>query len=137
MNGDLEKLEEERKELYQRTSKIGDMRRGTISANYRRCGKHPCCCEKPDHPGHGPQYLYTKKVRGKTVSILLKSAPEIKKYTGEIENRKRFQHLCAKIIDVNERICDLKPLSEVMSDDEHGKVKKKLRRRYKKKRVKK
>lgn len=137
MNEDLERLEEERKELYPRISKTGDMRRGTISANYRKCGKHPCCCEKPDHPGHGPQYLYTKKVNGKTVSILLKSVPEIEKYTKEIENRKRFQHICAKIIDVNERICDLRPLPEDMSDDEQGQVKKKLRRRYKKRQVKK
>lgn len=134
MNEDLKKLEEERKNLYQRLSKIGDMRRGAISANYRRCGKHPCCCERPEHPGHGPQYLYTKKVKGKTVSKLLKLGPEFEKYKREIENRKKFQHLCGQIMDVNEKICNLRPLPKDMVGDEQGEVKKKLHRRYSRRR---
>jgi len=39
MGETLESLEKKRKELYQKLEGVGDFRRGTISVNYRKCGK--------------------------------------------------------------------------------------------------
>jgi hypothetical protein len=58
MEETLESLEKKRKELYEELEALGDFRRGTISVNYRKCGKKKCVCTKPGHPGHGPQYLW-------------------------------------------------------------------------------
>ena len=44
-------LEERRAQLYLQLSATGDFRRGSITENYRRCGKANCACAQPDHPG--------------------------------------------------------------------------------------
>ena len=54
MEESLEMLEKRRAELYRKLAGIGDFRRGTISTNYRKCGKSNCACARPRHPGHGP-----------------------------------------------------------------------------------
>ena len=58
-------LEQQRDRLYAELAATGDFRRGSISENYRRCGKPNCACAQPDHPGHGPRYLWTRTVPGR------------------------------------------------------------------------
>ena len=60
----LDDLERKRAHLYDELAATGDFRRGSISENYRRCGKPNCVCAQPDHPGHGPRYLWTRTVAG-------------------------------------------------------------------------
>jgi len=55
MDETIETLEAQRKALYQKFQEMSDFRRGTISVNYRKCGKKNCACAKAGHPGHGPQ----------------------------------------------------------------------------------
>ena len=61
----LDDLERRRARLYDQLAATGDFRRGTISENYRRCGKPNCACAEPGHPGHGPRYLWTRTVAGR------------------------------------------------------------------------
>jgi len=56
----LPELEAERDRLYAQLSMVGDFRRGSVTENYRRCGKPNCACAQPDHPGHGPRFLWTR-----------------------------------------------------------------------------
>ncbi|MGH3246006.1 MAG: DUF6788 family protein, partial [Trebonia sp.] len=56
----LPELEAERDRLYAQLSTVGDFRRGSVSANYRKCGKPNCACAQPGHPGHGPRFLWTR-----------------------------------------------------------------------------
>src|SRR5215472_12340040 len=56
----LPDLEAERDRLYAQLSTVGDFRRGSVSENYRKCGKPNCACAAPDHPGHGPRFLWTR-----------------------------------------------------------------------------
>ena len=60
----LDELEAERDRLYAQLSAVGDFRRGSVSENYRRCGKPNCACAQPDHPGHGPRFLWTRSEGG-------------------------------------------------------------------------
>ena len=105
---EAERLEAERRRLYQVLSQNGDFRRGSISVNYRRCGKTTCACAKPDHPGHGPQYLLTTKVNGKTLAKNLHFGPELEKVEQELVNHQNFRELVKNIVTINEQICDLK-----------------------------
>lgn len=109
MSSDLEGLETEREKLFHALSDIGDFRRGSIVTSYRRCGKPNCACMNPEHPGHGPQYLLTTKVSGKTQTKVIRPGPELLKTEQEIDNHSHFQELTHQLIEINEIICNIRP----------------------------
>ena len=108
MDSVLDRLYEQRNLLYQQLAQTGDFRRGSINTLYRRCGKTNCACAQPDHPGHGPQYLLTTKFNGKTVSKNLKTGSQLERVEFEVSNHQKFREVIREIIELNERICDLK-----------------------------
>ncbi len=108
MDSMLNRLYEQRDLLYQQLAKTGDFRRGSINTLYRRCGKSNCACAQPDHPGHGPQYLLTTKVNGKTVSKNLRVGPQLEQIKLEVSNHRKFREVIRDITELNERICELK-----------------------------
>ena len=131
-NDELKKLEAKRNTLYKKIMSLGDFRRGTISVNYRKCGKKNCKCAKPDHPGHGPQYLWNTTIKGKSYAKNLKIGPELQKYKDETDNYRTFMEFYREIILVNEEICNLRPPLD-MDDKEAENLKKKLRLYYRQK----
>lgn len=88
----------------------GDMRRGSITECYRRCGKPSCACVAPDHPGHGPYYAFTTKVDGKTKTLQLRPGPLLTKVEREVATYRDFRSTCGKLLEVNEAICDARPV---------------------------
>jgi hypothetical protein len=100
--------------------------------NYRKCGKKNCVCTKKDHQGHGPQYLWTATIKGKSYAKNLTIGTELHKYTQETGNYKKFNQLCSEIIQVNEDICLLRPPLD-MEDKELEQLKKKLLLNFSKK----
>ena len=136
MNESLKRLESKRKTLHKKLEAIGDFRRGTISVNYRKCGKKNCICTKPGHPGHGPQYLWNTTVKGKSYAKNLKMGPELQKYMEEIANYKSFLKLYDELVRLNEKICDLRPIPQIEDRNEAEELKKKLqmllRKKYRK-----
>jgi Family of unknown function (DUF6788) len=83
MEPTLESLLEHKKQLYQQLASLGEFRRGSISVNYRKCGKSNCGCAQPGHPGHGPQYLWNATIGGKSQARNLCLGPELEK-VGEL-----------------------------------------------------
>ncbi len=132
MTDELEKLENKRYALYKKIMSLGDFRRGSISVNYRRCGKQNCKCAKPGHPGHGPQYLWNATIKGKSFAKNIKIGPELQKYKEETDNYRRFMELYREIILVNEQLCNLRPPLK-MDDKEAEALKKKLQRYFRQK----
>jgi len=130
MEGILEELYDKRKRLHKKLSAIGDFRRGIISVNYRKCGKQNCSCAKEGHPGHGPQYLWNTTIKGKSYAKSIPLGAELWKYTQETDNYRKFTELCSEIIDVNEKICNLREVPTV-DDNEAASLKKKLLKRFK------
>ena len=126
----LVECEEKRTALMDSLKELADFRRGTITANYRKCGKANCACAQPGHPGHGPQYLWSATIKGKSYAKNLKLGPEMQKYEEETARHRRFVELCDEIVRINERICDLRPVPEVKDDQELAELKKKLQRRF-------
>jgi len=124
----LKVLEEKRKSLHRKIEELGDFRRGTISVNYRKCGKNNCVCAKPGHPGHGPQYLWSTTIKGKSYAKNLRFGPELQKYVEETANYRRFSGLCSELVELSERVCDVRPVPLVEGEDEQRELKKKLER---------
>jgi hypothetical protein len=122
----LESLEAKRKSVHQKLEEIGDFRRGIISVNYRKCGKKNCACAKPGHWGHGPQYLWNTTIKGKSYAKSLRLGPELQKYMEETVKYLEFLRLCGELVELNEKICNLRPAPEIEDKDEREALKKKL-----------
>ena len=56
----LTELEKQRTRLYAQLAATADFRRGSVTENYRKCGKPNSACAEPGHPGHGPRFLWTR-----------------------------------------------------------------------------
>src|SRR5215472_7118277 len=107
----LSELEAERDLLYARLSRVGDFRRGSVSENWRRCGKANCACAQPGHRGHGPRMLWTRSGGGgKTVGRQL-AADEVEKVRAELARHAEFTEISRQIAEVNERICEARPVA--------------------------
>ena len=126
MDETIESLEAQRKALYQNLEQLGDFRRGTISVNYRKCGKKNCACAKAGHPGHGPQYLWNTTIKGKSYARSIGFGPELEKVKKETENYRSFLKLCHEMLELNEKICDLRPAPKIEDLRELAELKKKL-----------
>ena len=133
MKASLEGLEERRKNLWRQLESLGDFRRGTVSVNYRKCGKPNCACARAGHPGHGPQYLWNATLGGKSQAKNLALGPELEKVGQEVENYRRFQRWLEEWVEVNEAICQLRPLRQLEGEQEGEELKKKLQQRYSRK----
>lgn len=131
MPQNLAQLEQERDSLLMAMSELGDFRPGSITGMVRRCGKPTCHCAQPDDPGHGPNLRLTHKVQGKTISESLPSSSAVRKAEREIAEFRRFQQLSHSFVQVNERICRLRPVEETLTTEE-----KKRPRRFSKKSLK-
>jgi hypothetical protein len=129
----LVECEQKRTALMDSLKELADFRRGTITANYRKCGKANCACAQPGHPGHGPQYLWSATIKGKSYAKNIKLGPEMQKYEEETARHRRFVELCDEIVRINERICDLRPVPEVKDNKGLAELKKKLQKRFLKK----
>jgi Family of unknown function (DUF6788) len=107
----LPELEAERDRLYAQLGMVGDFRRGSVSENWRRCGKPNCACAAPDHPGHGPRFLWTRSAgRRKTIGRQL-AAAEVEKVRAEAARHGEFAAISERIAEVNEKICEARPVA--------------------------
>jgi hypothetical protein len=110
MHQSMEELEAKRQSLLKEIGRTGDMRRGSISETYRACGKDNCCCKEPNHQGHGPYYAYTTKVAGKTKTLQLRPGPLLSKIEREVAAYRKFRGLSEDLLEVNEAICNARPV---------------------------
>ena len=105
----LPELEAERDRLYAQLNMVGDFRRGSVSENYRKCGKPNCVCAQPDHPGHGPRFLWTRAARGRGTVGRQLAAGEVERARREVARHAEFAAICEQIAEVNEEICEARP----------------------------
>ena len=122
----LPQLEKQRVQMVQDIAGLGDFRRGSITSITARCGKAHCACHQPGHLGHGPNFRLTRKVQGKTVSETFTSPAALRKAEREVAEFHKFQALSATLVEVNEKICQLRP---VEGEEELSASEKKRRKR--------
>jgi hypothetical protein len=126
MKETLDGLRDKKRLLHERLEKIGNFRRGTISVNYRKCGKKNCACAQVGHPGHGPQYLWNTTIKGKSLAKHLQVGPELQKYKEETENYRVFLNICEELLETSEKICSSEPAAVMEDSRELAVLKKKL-----------
>jgi hypothetical protein len=105
-------LEQQRGQILGEIAALGDFRSGSISAIRGRCGKANCQCHRPQHPGHGPHWRLTRKVNGKTVSETFPTSAARKKAQREVAAFHRFRQLSQRLLELNEKICQLRPVEQ-------------------------
>jgi len=114
----LSDLEQRRSVLLSQLSQLGDLRPGSVTGMVRRCGKPTCHCAQPDDPGHGPTLRLTYKLQGKTISEALPTPAAVRKAEHEIAEFRKFQELSRSFLEVNQKICRLRPLEETLTPQE-------------------
>jgi hypothetical protein len=112
MPDSLVDLESRRADVQSQIAQLGDMRSGSITGTGGRCGNPNCHCHRAGDPGHGPYYRLTRKVNGKTVTETFPSPASLAKAQREVAECQRFRELGALLLDVNEQICELRPVEE-------------------------
>ncbi len=110
MPDDLATLEAERSQILEQFLRLGDLRPGSITAVVRRCGKPSCHCAKPHAPGHDPQFRLTRRVAGKTVTETFPNPAAFRKAQQEVTEFHRFQELSDDLVNINQKICRLRPV---------------------------
>ena len=112
MPDSLVDLESRRAAVQSQIAQLGDMRSGSITETSGRCENPNCHCHRADDPGHGPYYRLTRKVNGKTVTETLSSPASLAKAQREVAECQRFRELGDQLLDVNEQICQLRPVEQ-------------------------
>jgi hypothetical protein len=105
-------IEADRSKLLEEFVRLGDLRPGSITAVVRRCGKPSCHCAKPDDPGHDPQFRLTRRVEGKTVTETFPNPAALRKAQDEVNEFHKLQQLRDDLVDINEKICRLRPVEQ-------------------------
>ena len=103
---------DDRSTLLQQISELGDFQPGSITSAFRRCGSPSCHCAKPNDPGHGPHFQLTQKIDGKTVTQHLPSPAAVRKAESEIAEFRKFQTLSGELVNVNRKVCHLRPVEQ-------------------------
>jgi len=122
----MEQLLLQSQTLKTRIAEVGDMRPGSLVERYRKCGKPNCRCAKRGAQGHGPDWILTREVNGKTVTKAIPAGSAVQQTRAQIEEYKRFRELTRELVQVNERLCDARLHS---SEAAPGGVKKNRARR--------
>ncbi|MGO9254889.1 MAG: DUF6788 family protein [Bryobacteraceae bacterium] len=112
------------------TSELGDFQPGSITGATRPCGSPSCHCAKPNDPGHGPHFQLTQKIEGKTVTQNLPSPAAVRKAEREVAEFRKFQTLTGELVDVNRKICRLRPVEQTEQTAQEKKRPKRSNKRF-------
>lgn len=82
---------------------IGFIRRGSVVRRFMPCGTPGCSCQATPPVLHGPYYQWTRKVRGKTVTVRL-TREEADLLSQWISNARQLDKIVAQMASVSMRI---------------------------------
>lgn len=100
-----EQLQKEYSELSKKLSKIGYICKGSVMVLYVKCGKPYCRCKTDENAKHGPYNIWTRKVKGKTVTRHLseKQANLCREY---IQNSKKLESIIKEMRNLSVSILE-------------------------------
>ncbi len=92
--------------LRRRLAAVGYLWRGTVLLLYHQCRRVGCRCARGGRFRHGPYYVWTRKVKGKTVTRMLPD-PEGRLYMEWIRNRKDLEATIRKMQRISQHVAKL------------------------------
>jgi hypothetical protein len=92
------RLDEQAQEL----TRVGFRLKGSLLQRSKRCGSPRCGCKADPPQLHGPYWQWTSKVKGKTVTRLLKEE-EVSRYREWMENARRFEEISQNLQDLSDQ----------------------------------
>ena len=123
----LKALHEKREQLKAGLAQINDLRPGSLTARFRKCGKPNCHGAQKDSLGHGPSYSLTHASAGKTITQVIPQGPAVDRTRAQIAEYRRFRKLVQELIAVSEQLCPAQ-LQQPEAMVAEGSKKKPLRR---------
>jgi hypothetical protein len=81
------------------------IRRGSLVRRFMPCGKPGCRCQARRPELHGPYFQWTRKLRGKTVTVRV-SKDEAKRLEAWIENGRQLDKIVGKMEQVSYRLTE-------------------------------
>lgn len=91
--------------LKQSLADLGPIRRGTVLHRLAKCGKPGCRCHADPPQLHGPYYNWTRKVKGKTVTVRV-TEEQAQLLNQWIANARRMDEILVEMTRVSERITE-------------------------------
>ena len=84
-------------------------RSGTVSGKkcqlgFRKCGKPGCHCAAEGAPGHGPGWVISRHVDGKTANRGI-PADAVEETQALVDEHRRFRRLVKDLTEANEALC--------------------------------
>jgi hypothetical protein len=91
--------------LKESLANLGPVRRGTVLRRFMSCGRPACRCQADPPKLHGPYYEWTRKVKGKTVSVRLTPSQALlmKQW---IANARQLDRIVAALERVSHRLTE-------------------------------
>ena len=91
--------------LKREVATVPPIRRGSVVRRFMPCGKAGCRCQASPPELHGPYYQWTRKVRGKTVTVRVTPA-QAKLLEEWIHNGRRLDRILSQMDTVSKRLTD-------------------------------
>ena len=88
----LGQLEQRHRDLLHQIETVGLVLRGSIGSYRTRCGGSGCGCATDPDARHGPYFIWTRKVGGKTVTAMLHDdlAPRLQAWVANMRKLDRL-----------------------------------------------
>jgi hypothetical protein len=100
-----EQLQHKYSELSKKLSKIGYICKGSVMVLNLKCGKPYCRCKIDENAKHGPYNVWTRKVKGKTVTKYL-SEKQAELCRAYIQNSKKLEKIIEEMRNLSVSILE-------------------------------
>lgn len=103
---ELTELGRRRRVIQDQLAALDDLRPGTLTPRYRKCGKPTCHCATEGDPGHGPSWSLTWTVQGKTQTRII-PVEALEQTQAQIGEYRRARALTRELFEVSAQMCDV------------------------------
>ena len=102
-----EQLQSKTRDLKRALGALGDIFPGSLLQRFRKCGKPTCHCAKKNSPGHGPDWVVTREVQGKTTT---RAVPDevLEQVRAGTEEYKRFRQLSHDLVEASAQLGEIR-----------------------------
>ena len=102
---ELAELGLRRRKIQDQLADLGDLRPGSLTPRFRKCGKPSCHCAAQGDRGHGPSWSLTWAVEGKTRTRII-PAEAVEETQAQIAEYRRARALTRELFEVSAQMCD-------------------------------